>query len=194
MSVRLATYADLPQMLAIYAPYVTDTSFSFEYTVPELAEFADRFQNITQQFPWLVWEEAGIILGYAYGSLPFERAAYRWCGEVSIYLHPDARRRGIGTMLYAALEEVMRLQGYRSVYAIITAGNTGSLAFHEARGYRTVARFPLCGFKFGTWQDVVWMEKRLNFVDSPMNFPVPAENIVKNNRNLAKILDKMSLS
>ena len=194
MSVRLAIREDLPQILAIYAPYITDTSFSFEYTVPEEAEFAQRFHKITRQFPWLVWEEDGRVLGYAYGSLPFERAAYRWCGEVSVYLHPDAHRRGIGTALYRALEEIMRLQGYRSVYAIITAGNTGSLAFHEAQGYRHVARFPLCGFKFGIWQDVVWMEKILNTVDSPMNFPLPAENIVKNDRILAKILDKMSLS
>jgi len=193
MSVRLATEADLPQILAIYAPYVRDTSYSFEYTVPSLEAFTARFYSITAQFPWLVWEEGGQVLGYAYGSLPFERAAYRWCGEVSIYLYPQAHRRGIGRVLYTALEEIMRLQGYRSVYALVTAANENSIAFHQALGFHFVARFPLCGYKFGMWQDVVWMEKVLQVVDSPMNFPCPAGEIVKNNRNLAKILDKLSL-
>jgi phosphinothricin acetyltransferase len=99
MPIRLATPEDLPQILAIYAPYVTDTTHTLEYTVPSLEEFTARFQDITAQFPWLVWEEEGKILGYAYGSLPFHRAGYRWCAEASMYLHPDAHRRGIGTKL-----------------------------------------------------------------------------------------------
>ena len=194
MSVRLAREGDLPRILAIYGPYVENTAYSFEYTVPTLEEFTRRFYTITAQFPWLVWEEAGELLGYAYGSAPFERAAYRWSGEVSIYLHPDARHRGIGRQLYNALEAIMEKQGYRLVYAIITASNEGSLAFHKAMGYQFTARFTQCGFKFGAWQDVIWMEKQLCLVDYPMNFPVPARDIVKNDRNLANILDKMSLS
>ena len=194
MSVRLARQADLPRILAIYGHYVETTAFSFEYTTPSLEEFTRRFLFITEQFPWLVWEEDGIIMGFAYGSAPFERAAYRWSGEVSIYLHPDARHRGIGRQLYNVLETIMKKQGYRLVYAIITAANEASLAFHKAMGYRFTARFPGCGYKFGLWQDVIWMEKQLSMVDSPMNFPLPAGDIVKNDRNLANILDKMSLS
>lgn len=194
MSIRMAAEADIPQILDIYAPYILNTPYSFEYTVPSREEFTRRFYDITAQFPWLVWEEDGQILGYAYGSLPFERAAYRWCGEVSIYLHPDAHRRGIGRALYGALEEILRLQGYRVLYSIITAANHTSIAFHQALGYRHVARLPRCGYKLGQWQDVVWMEKEVNLVDSPSSFPLPAKDIVKNNRILAEILDKMSLS
>ena len=194
MSIRLACEADLPQILAIYAPYVTNTSYSLEYTVPTLEEFTQRFQQITQQFPWLVWEEADCVLGYAYGSLPFHRAGYRWDGEVSIYLHPDAHRKGIGRKLYTALEEIMRRQGYQTLYAIITAANEGSVAFHQALGYHQTARFPHCGYKFGTWYDVLWLEKPLQSVISPSIFPYPAVKIVKNDRILAEILDNLSLS
>ena len=193
MSIRLACESDLPQILAIYAPYVSDTLYSLEYTVPDLEEFTHRFQNITVQFPWLVWEEEGRILGYAYGSLPFHRAGYSWSGEVSIYLHPDAHRKGIGKTLYAVLEELMRRQGYCTVYAIITATNETSLAFHRALGYRKVAHFPRCGYKSGVWTDVIWMKKVLQTVESPSTFPVPAKDIVKNNRIFCDILAKMSL-
>ena len=194
MSVRLAKEEDLPQILSIYAPYVTDTTHTLEYSVPSLEEFTRRYHTITSQFPWLVWEEAGTILGYAYGSLPFERAGYRWCAEASVYLRPEATRRGIGTLLYTVLEEILRRQGYKTVYVIITGANETSLAFHEAVGYHHTARFPLCAYKFGAWVDVIWMEKPLFSMETPMNFPCPAKNIVKNTRNLCDILDNLSLS
>lgn len=194
MPVRLAKEEDLPQILAIYAPYITDSSITFEYEVPTLEDFTARFHAITRQFPWLVWEEDGKILGYAYGSLPFERAGYRWCAEASIYLRPTAFRRGIGKKLYALLEELLKLQGYRMVYAIITAANKASLAFHTAAGYCHTACFPRCGYKFGTWLDVIWMEKVLQIVEFPMNPPFPIGDIVKNDRKFCEILDKLSLS
>ena len=84
MMIRMAVEADVPAMLAIYSPYVLNTTASFEYEPPTQAEFLERFRRITRQFPWLVWEEEGEILGYAYGSLPFERAAYAWCAEASV--------------------------------------------------------------------------------------------------------------
>ena len=84
-----AAEQDLPAMLAIYSPYVLTTAYSFEYTPPTLEEFTHRFRDYTRQFPWLVWEENGTVLGYAYGSRPFERAAYQWNAEASIYLCPD---------------------------------------------------------------------------------------------------------
>ena len=88
--VRLADPSDIPRMLDIYAPYIRSTTVTFEYEVPTLAEFTQRFYGITESFPWLVYEEEGRVLGYAYASLPFERAAYRWCAEPSIYLDPQA--------------------------------------------------------------------------------------------------------
>ena len=176
--IRFAKESDLPQILEIYGPYVLNTAVSFEYTVPSLAEFTQRFRDITAQFPWLVWEEDGKVLGYAYGSLPFGRAAYRWCAASSIYLAPTAQGKGIGTKLYAALMSLLQKQGYRKTYAIITSDNPGSVRFHEKTGFRLIAEFPDCGFKFGNFYSVVWMEKVLNSDEIPQNFPNPVKQIV----------------
>lgn len=191
--IRFATADDVNQMLSIYAPYVETTTYTFEYTVPSQEAFLNRFTNYTQQLPWLVWEEDGTVLGYAYGSLPFERAAYAWCAEVSVYLAPRAHGRGIGKKLYAALEEIMWRQGYRTIYALITSENTGSLAFHEKVGYCFRAEFPKCGLKFGRWLGVIWMEKQSNLVEIPSGSPVPWRSVVKNDEELADILAVLSL-
>lgn len=171
MAIRHATIADLPRILEIYGPYVENTAISFEYTVPTLEAFTQRFLGITAQFPWLVWEEEGLILGYAYGSLPFERAAFQWSAEASIYLCPEAKGKGIGRALYAALEKLLQQQGYRKVYAIITTANDDSIAFHKAVGYRHTATMPDCGYKLGKWHGIVWMEKELNTWDTPPHTP-----------------------
>ena len=154
-------------MLAIYAPYVENTAYSFEYAPPTPEEFTHRFESYSARFPWLVWEEAGTVLGYAYGSAPFTRAAYQWCAEVSIYLSPAIHGKGIGRQLYAALESWLDRQGYYLIYAIVTTSNTGSLAFHEALGYRQVASFPQLAYKHGLCHGTIWLEKRLRPVAYP---------------------------
>ena len=180
--IRLACTADIPAILDIYGPYVLNTAISFEYSIPSLEEFTERFCSITAQFPWLVWEEGGKILGYAYGSLPFGRAAYRWCAASSIYLAPAAQGRGIGRSLYTALEAILAEQGYRKTYAIITSDNPGSLRFHKETGFRLLAEFPDCGIKFGKLYSVVWMEKELKIGEISENFPKPADQIVNIDR------------
>ena len=192
--IRNAIESDIPAMLAIYAPYVENTTVTFEYTVPTQEEFLARFRQITAQFPWLVWEQAGVILGYAYGSLPFARAAYAWAGEVSIYLSPEAWGRGIGRRLYTALEQLMEYQGYRVLYAIVTQENEASMAFHKALGYREAGVFSHCGLKFNRWLDVVWLEKQLNSVGIPSEIPRPYGSFGESDRNVTDILDKMTLS
>lgn len=191
--IRFAAESDVPAMLAIYAPYVRNTAYTFEYTVPTDAEFTARFLSYTRQCPWLVWEEDGAVLGYAYGSLPFERAAYAWCAEVSVYLAPRIQRKGIGRKLYAVLEAILWAQGYRVIYSLITSENHASLAFHEKMGYRTAAEFPGCGLKFGRWLGVVWMEKRSNMVEIPTKMPVPWRSVVESDRKPEDILAILSL-
>ena len=192
--IRIAEERDLPEILSIYAPYVLNTAYSFEYTVPTLEEFTERFRTYTAQFPWLVWEENGRVLGYAYGSRPWGRAAYGWNAEISIYLAPQIHGRGIGRKLCAVLEEILRLQGYRIIYSVITSDNQGSIEFHKKIGYTLVAEFPGCGHKFGRVLGTVWLEKRLDFVEYPENFPLPCRNVVKSNENLSDILDNLSIS
>ena len=180
--IRLATQTDIPAILSIYGPYVQNTAISFEYSVPSLEEFTERFLGITARFPWLFWEENGQVLGYAYASLPFGRAAYRWVAASSIYLAPQAQGRGIGKKLYAALEDLLKTQGYRKTYAIITSDNPGSLRFHEKQGFRFLAEFPECGFKFSKLYGVIWMEKLLNPGEIPQDFPKPIHQLVNVDR------------
>ena len=177
--IRFATEKDAEAILKIYAPYIEKTAITFEYEIPSLSEFSGRIAEIQKKYPWIVYEENGEILGYAYGSLPFERAAYRWSCEASIYLHPDAHRKGIGKQLYAALESLLRQQGYRKVYAIITTANEASVAFHQAVGYRHTATMPDCGYKLGNWYSVVWMEKDLNIWDAPPHEPIPIHRLAE---------------
>ena len=177
--IRPATEKDVPEILAIYAPYIEASTATFEYDVPCLRSFTQRFLDITAQFPWLVWEEEGQLLGYAYASAPYSRAAFSWCAEPSIYLCESAKGRGIGKKLYAVLEEILDRQGYQVLYALITSENEDSLAFHEKMGYERKADFPDCGFKFNRWLGLVWMEKRIKSVHSPSGFPKPWRAIVQ---------------
>lgn len=181
--IRFAREEDLPRILQIYAPYILESTASFEYTVPTLEEFTLRFRQITAQFPWLVYEENGQVLGYAYGSLAFQRAAYHWSAESSVYLCPEGQGRGIGRRLYEVLEYLLQQQGYRKVYAIVTSENEGSLAFHKAVGFSFTAFFPDIGIKFGRSLGVTWMEKCLKSGDLPTIFPKPVEEVVNFDRN-----------
>ena len=192
--IRIATADDVPAILEIYAPYILTTTATFEYDVPCRKEFLRRFLDYTTQFPWLVWEEEGSILGYAYASAPFSRAAYAWCAEPSVYLRPEARGRGIGRKLYTALEQILQRQGYRVLLALVTSENLSSIAFHEKMGYRICGFFPECGYKFDRWLGLNWMEKHLNFVENPSAFPVKWVSIVENAEKLNDILDNLSLS
>jgi len=191
--IRIATEADVPEMLAIYAPYIDNTTITFEYHVPTPDAFLARFREITAQFPWLVWEEDGRILGYAYGSAPFHRDAYRWCAEDSVYLLPEAQGQGIGRKLCLALEKLLSYQGYQRIYALITAENESSIGFHKSLGYTLRGQLPEAGYKFGRWIGVVWMDKPLGFVEFPSNFPRSWNTIMQDNQSFSDILDILSL-
>lgn len=191
--IRFATEGDIPAILAVYAPYVLHTGYSFEYTVPTEEVFAQRFRHHTSYCPWLVWEENGQVLGYAYGAPAFERAAYQWCAEVSIYLAPQAQGRGIGKKLYEILEDIIFRQGYEVIYAIITSENDPSIAFHEKLGYAKCAEFPNCGIKFGRRLGTIWMEKRQISTETPSKEPIHYSQIVGNDKILKNILAILSL-
>ena len=168
ITIRTANLDDAAALLAIYAPYVEQTAITFEYEVPSLEEFRGRIAHTLRRYPYLVAEENSEILGYAYTGPFGERAAYSWAVETSIYLRQDVRGKGLGKRLYQTLEDVSRAQHVQSLYACIAypdaddahlSGN--SVAFHTHLGYATVGRFPHCGYKFGTWYNMAWMEKTL---------------------------------
>lgn len=192
--IRPATEKDVPEILSIYAPYVETSTATFEYDVPCHRSFLQRFLDITAQYPWLVWEEEGRILGYAYASAPYTRAAFSWCAEPSVYLRPEAKGRGIGKNLYALLEEILSQQGYQVLYALITSENRESIRFHKKMGYEEKVDFPNCGYKFHRWLGLIWMEKRIKIVQSPSGFPTPWKSIVQDAERFSNILDNLSLS
>lgn len=166
--IRTARPEDASALLDIYAPYVVNTAISFEYEVPSIEEFQARMKNILQKYPWLVAEKDGELLGYAYTHAFVGRAAYDHSAETTIYLKQNRTKIGIGKRLYLTLEEISNAQNIYSLNACIGYPETedehltmNSIRFHEHMGYRFVGKFHKCGYKFGTWYDMAWMEKIL---------------------------------
>ena len=168
ITICTAQVSDASEMLAVYTYYVEKTAVTFEYDVPALEEFAGRIHTTLQRYPYLVAREAGEILGYAYAG-PFKgRAAYDWSVETTVYVREDQKRRGIGQMLYAELEGLLKKQGILNMYACIAYPmeadvylTRDSVKFHEKMGFQMVGQFHNCGNKFGNWYHMVWMEKEL---------------------------------
>ena len=166
--IRDARPDDVERLLAIYGYYVENTAVSFEYAVPEKEEFLRRMQKITKRYPYLAAGMGEEILGFAYAGPFIERAAYDWSVELTIYLDPTARGRGLGRKLYEELIGRLKAAGILNLYACIADPETedeyltkASVHFHERLGFKTAGRFHKCGFKFGRWYDMVWMERIL---------------------------------
>ncbi|MBE6955647.1 MAG: N-acetyltransferase [Ruminococcaceae bacterium] len=175
--IRPATLRDAEAILAIYAPYVENTAVSFEYEVPSLRAFEQRMEGIMAFYPYLVWEEEGRILGYAYAHRHQERKAYQWNAELSIYLHPDATHRGIGTALCRALLELLRLQGIKTAYSCVTVPNAASEALHAKMGFSPAGIWHNSGFKLGAWRDVGWFQKALCPYEENPRDPISIHNL-----------------
>ena len=163
--IRDARMDDVPAMVAIYAPFITDTPVSFEVEVPTRAEFESRVAKAQSQWAWLVAEVEGRVVGYAYGSQYRARAAYRFGAEVSAYVDSAARGQGVASALYRRLFEILEGKGYCNLYAGIVIPNDASVGFHKALGFESIGVFHRAGWKFGAWHDVSWWERRLR--DSP---------------------------
>lgn len=159
--VRLVRPEDFPAMREIYAPYITGSHTSFEYEVPTLPAFRERFAAYQQHTPCLVMTDGQALLGYAYASLHRSRTAYQWSVESSIYMAPLAKRQGQGRTLYQCLLRCLRYQGFVSVYAGITLPNPASVAFHQSQGFVPVGVYQQVGFKLGQWHDVGWWQLAL---------------------------------
>jgi phosphinothricin acetyltransferase len=155
-SIRLATERDAEQIAAIYAPNVTDSIVSFESEPPTAHQMRRRIENTLQRYPWLVCERQGRVLGYAYASAHGSRAAYRWSVDVSVYVHQQAHRTGVGRALYTSLFAALNLQGFYNAYAGATLPNPASVGLHESVGFRAVGVYRGVGYKLGGWHDVGW--------------------------------------
>lgn len=162
--IRPVTLDDAVALRTIYAPYILETAISYEYEVPSLADFTSRIEHIQKDLPYLVCESLveGSIVGYAYASHHAVRAAYGWTVDLSIYLLPEFKRKGIGKQLYLTLLDILKQQGYVKAYAAISGDNPSSIDFHVHLGFTEVAVFKNIGYKFNRWHDLLWMEIPLN--------------------------------
>lgn len=168
LTIRRAKAEDARELLDIYAPYVTDTAITFEYDIPTVEEFIERIRSIQKKYPYILAISEGTIVGYAYASSFKARAAYDWAVETTIYLKQGCQGKGIGKQLYFALENILKKQNILNLNACIaytaaqdTYLTDASARFHEHLGYRKIGHFTRCGYKFGTWYDMIWMEKLL---------------------------------
>lgn len=170
IEIRAAVAADLAAMTAIYAGHVLTGIATFEEVPPDLDEMARRHAAVTGRgLPWLVAEEEGTILGYAYAGAYRERSAYRFAVEDSIYLAPAAQRRGVGRALLARLIDDATAAGARQMLAVIgDSGNAGSIGVHRSLGFAPVGTMRAVGFKHGRWVDVVLMQRALGEGDATL--------------------------
>ena len=166
ITIRPATTEDAGRLLQIYAYYVEKTAITFEYDVPTEEEFRQRIEHITQKYPYIVLEEDGVIMGYAYAGVFKDRAAYDRSCEVTIYLDNNAKGKGCGRALYEKLEEELKNRGITNLYACIGDPieedeylTKNSEHFHQHMGYTKCGEFHKCGYKFGRWYNMIWMEK-----------------------------------
>jgi L-amino acid N-acyltransferase YncA len=152
---------DAAACAAIYDEFVRDTATSFEESPPGADELAARIETISQTHPWLVAEDGGRVVGFAYGSPHHVRAAYRWAADVSVYVEPGRHRRGVGRALYGALFDLLRTQQLLIACAGITLPNAASVALHESFGFVPVGVYRQIGYKLGAWRDVGWWQLEL---------------------------------
>lgn len=187
---RIATPDDAGELVRIYAPYVEKTAISFEYDVPSLADFRGRIEATLQRYPYIVAVENASIVGYAYTSAFHSRAAYARSAETSIYVREDTRGAGVGRRLYEAIERVSKAQNVLNLNACIGYAeeedeylNRNSVRFHARMGYSMAGITHQCGFKFGRWYGIAWMEKMIGAHSAQpaafLPFPeLPAETVL----------------
>lgn len=159
--IRPVQVDDAEAIRAIYAPFVEETTVSFEETPPDLAEMARRIETIARDYPFLVATREGAVIGYAYASQHRTRAAYRTSVDVAVYAREDARGQGVGRTLYEELLPRAAEKGYHAAFAGIVLPNAASVALHEAAGFEHLGVYREVGRKFGRWLDVGWWQKRL---------------------------------
>ncbi|URZ05655.1 GNAT family N-acetyltransferase [Clostridium felsineum] len=158
-NIRIVRDCDIKEILNIYKPFIENTAITFDYEVPSIESFKDKVIGISKKYIYLVCEIDDKIVGYSYASTFNERAAYDWAVDLSIYVDDRYQKRGVGKALYYTLIEILKLQGYCNMYALVTASNLRSKSFHEYFGFKLSGTYHKSGYKFEKWHDVDVFEK-----------------------------------
>lgn len=192
MLLRPANEEDAASLVEIYRPYVEVETASLEYDTPSIEEFSQRIRSISADFPYIVCEENGFPVGYAYAHRYKERFGYRFCAELTVYVKKGNSGRGIGSMLYSALTELLEMMGYLNLYAVVTDPNPGSTALHRSFGFTETGREHIAGVKFGKWYDVMLFEKLIGTHEDLTNERVCPYRITDIGEKYTAVLDKYS--
>ncbi|MBR4949654.1 MAG: N-acetyltransferase [Clostridia bacterium] len=186
MNIRIANIDDAEQIREIYMPYVLNTAISFEYEVPSNEEFQNRINNTLKEYPYLVAEKDDMIVGYAYAGSFRSREAYKYSAELSVYIRQDMRGKGIGRSLYSELEKWLIKQNVYMVHACIASTDRqdeyltdDSEKFHKKMGFEMAGKHYLCGYKFGKWYSIIWMDKIIKEKSTVPSAFIPFSKISK---------------
>lgn len=186
ITIRVAEPGDAAEILSVYAPYIRKTAITFEYEVPSVDSFRARMTDTMKRYPWLVACRDGHVVGYAYTGAFIRRSACDWAAETSIYIRMDCCGGGIGRLLYEAIEKVSRAQRITNLNACIAWPEiedeyltANSQFLHEHLGYRLVGEFHRCGYKFGRWYDLIWMEKWIDAHEAAILPMIPFPDLPK---------------
>lgn len=187
LEIRVADVNDAEDIRRIYGPYVIETAISFEYQVPSVEDFKKRIENTLKLYPYLVAIQDGRLVGYAYAGPFHSRAAYSHSVELSIYLDANMKRQGLGRKLYNKLFELLLAQNIYNVHACIASPDgeddrvsDDSEHFHERLGFKRVGRHERCGYKFGKWYSIIWMDKRLTDLPDEAPRVIPFGQMLEN--------------
>lgn len=156
--IRHAIAADAGPIAEIYNHYIRETVITFEETPISESEMARRIADVGARHPWLVAEQDGAVVGWAYASEWKTRASYRFSVETTVYIAPTQQRRGLGTALYAPLIAELKVRGMHSAVGGIALPNAASVALHEKFGFTKIAHFKEVGRKFDRWVDVAYWQ------------------------------------
>lgn len=187
MRIRFAQEKDAAALLEIYKQYI-DTTVTFEYELPSKEEFQKRIREYSKEYPYFICTYNGRCVGYVYAHHAQERAAFQWNAELSIYLDKNYREKGVGTVLYEMMFEILAKQGIKTVYGLVTTPNPKSVKLHERTGFQLAGTYHKTGYKANQWCNLLLFEKQIGEYDAK---PTPMIPFCKMNRNeLAAIIKK----
>lgn len=191
MKLRMIRIDDVKGVQDVYKPFVKNTPITFEYNVPSYKKFVKRVEKVCETYPWLVAEVDGEIAGYAYAKRFKERMAFTWDVETFIYVSEKFNSRGIGGALISALEDILKMQGFYTMYAMITDTSKNSLLFHEKMGYTKLYTLQNSCWKFEQWYGMICMEKKIGDFEKDPEPIIPIK--IVDPKKIEKILEKHSI-
>jgi phosphinothricin acetyltransferase len=179
IQLRAAEPGDAAAIAAIYAPYVLTGTVSFEFDPPDPRQMRSRMEASGGLYPWIVATnaEGKGVLGYAYATKWRERAAYRYVVETSVYVAGALQGQGVGRLLYEALVDTLRAQGFTQAIGVISLPNENSIRAHEQVGFRRAGQLREVGYKEGRWVDIGLWQCELNDSVVPPVEPRPFSEV-----------------